>query len=285
MADVVVVGKGPAGVSAAVYVLRAGFSVSLVGKDEGALGKASRIENYYGFPAGVSGKELFRAGVDQAKALGAEVFDDEIVSAEFDGGFVFGSASSSYRGRAAVIACGVKRNSSTVPGLDKYEGRGVSRCAVCDGFFFRGKRVGVLGNGRYAASEASVLVPLASGVTVFTNGMGLSSPMPDGVAVDERVVDSLFGDGRLEGVVVAGGERIQLSGLFVALGTAGAGDFALKLGAVAEGSRIVVDEKCSTGVPGLFAAGDCTGGLLQIASAVHKGAVAGLEAVKYLKGL
>lgn len=284
--DAVIIGKGPAGVSASVYIQRSGFSSCLVGKDEGAMLKASKIENYYGFPDGISGKELFDLGIRQALSFGADIYSEEIISADFDGSyFVFKSGGNEFKGRAAVLACGVKRINPLLKNFSVFEGRGVSRCAVCDAFFFKGMPVGVLGSREYASSEASVLLPLASSVTVLSDGAEFESDMPEDVIMEKRKIKSLYGDDRLEGVVFEDGEKLELRGLFVAFGSAGAADFALKLGAFSENGRIFADDRCSTGIPGLFAAGDCTGRFLQIAGAVYEGAVAGSEAVKYIKSL
>ena len=144
--------------------------------------------------------------------------------------------------------------------------RGVSYCAVCDGFFFRGKDVAVLGKGEFANHEADALRPLAKSVTQIEGGLRALKGR-------EGLEELIFEDGRI----------LAVSGLFIAEGSAGSADLARKLGAFIEGNKIVVDENMATNIPGLFAAGDGTGGLMQVSKAVYEGSVAGLAAVKYLK--
>lgn len=284
MADVLILGYGPAGVSAALYVLRAGYKAVLVGKDPGALSKAHKIENYYGLAAPVSGADLAEIGKRQALALGAEVLEDEVLDLMFDGGeFVASGLKGVYKGRACVLATGSARKGGLIPGMAELEGRGVSYCAVCDAFFYRKKRVAVLGSGEYALHEAAELWNLAESVTVLTNGAAVTAGFPDKVRLETRKVRRVCGAERFEGVELEGGEVLDFDGLFVALGSASATDLARKAGAAFGGGRLVLGEAMQTTVPGLFAAGDCTGGVLQVAVAVGEGARAGLAVNAFLR--
>jgi len=154
---------------------------------------------------------------------------------------------------------------------------------VCDAFFYRGKDVAVLGGGEYALREVDHLQPVVGSVTVLTNGAAPSVAFESGLAVIQTPIASLYGTSVLEGVELSDGAKLPVSGLFVALGSAAAGDLARRLGAEVEGTRIVVDEAMKTAVAGLFAAGDCTGGLLQVATAVAEGAKAALSAIEFLR--
>ena len=145
----------------------------------------------------------------------------------------------------------------------------MSWCAVCDAFFYRGKDVAVLGSGAYALHEVQALLPVVKSVSLLTNGMPLTAEFPPEVTVYPQKVEAVLGEQVVTGVQLSDGQEVALSGVFVALGVAG--------------SRIVVDEKMQTAVPGLYAAGDCTGGLLQVAKAVYEGAQAGTEAAKALR--
>ena len=141
----------------------------------------------------------------------------------------------------------------------------------------------MLGAGDYALHEAAHLLPVAGGVTLFTNG----APVPEGMdprlsAVTDPLA-ALVGDEQLSAVRLAGGREVPVEGLFVALGSASAGDFARKLGAEVKNGSIVVDDSMQTAVPGLFAAGDCTGGLLQVSTAVGDGARAAMGVLRYLR--
>ena len=284
MADILILGYGPAGVSAALYGLRAGLDVLLVGKDAGALARAHMIENYYGLVKPLSGPELAETGKNQALALGAKIADDEVTDLFFDGSeFVAKGLSGEYRGKACIMATGSARKKQSLPGMAELEGHGVSYCAVCDAFFYRKKKVAVLGSGEYALHEVSELLPIVSSVTLLTNGNPTSATFPDTVTVEKRQITELLGEGTFQGVRYEDGTEEAFDGLFVALGSASASDLARKAGAAFDGANPVLGPDFQTTVPGLFAAGDCTGGTLQVSVAVGEGAVAGLAAIKYLR--
>ena len=280
MADVIILGCGPAGVSAALYTARAGLETLILGRTDGSLTKTDKIENYYGFPEPVSGKKLLENGAAQARRVGAKIVEDEAVGITYDGQFAVSTATETYRAPFAVVATGSQRQSPDLPGLEDFEGRGVSYCAVCDGFFYRKKKVAVLGAGDYALHEANELLPLAASVTILTNGVEPATDFPPEFEVVTKKIESLFGGDLLRGVRFEDGSELAVEGVFVALGVAGSVDFARKLGVETSGTSIVVDEHRQTNLPGLYAAGDCVGGLLQISKAVCDGAVAGTSVVK-----
>jgi len=159
----------------------------------------------------------------------------------------------------------------------------VSYCAACDAFFYRGKDVAVLGSGEYALHEVQALLPVVRSVTLLTNGAPLTADFPPEVTVCPQAVEAVLGETVVTGVQLSGGAQLPVSGVFVALGVAGSTALARKIGAAVDGNRIVVDARMQTTVPGLYAAGDCTGGLLQVAKAVYEGAQAGTEAAKALR--
>jgi thioredoxin reductase (NADPH) len=283
MANVVVIGSGPAGISAALYIRRAGFPVTVIHRGPGSLEKAEAIENYYGFSEPIEGLKLWENGVENAKRLGVEFAKDEVVGFAFEESLVVLTSKGRYPADGVVIATGSPRKTPPVKALGEFEGRGVSYCAACDGFFYRGKNVAVMGAGEYALHEAMELMPLAKSVTLLTSGGALAVALPEGLNVRTEKVEAVEGDDRLGAAVFEGGEKLPLDGLFIAYGVAGSADLARKIGAETEGNRIVVDENMATSVPGLYAAGDCTGGLLQVAKAVYEGAKAGTELIKYLR--
>ncbi|MDR1465688.1 MAG: NAD(P)/FAD-dependent oxidoreductase [Oscillospiraceae bacterium] len=284
--DALVVGFGPAGSSAALYLCRAGLRVTLVGKDYGALARAERIENYFGLPQPLSGKELAETGCRQAEALGASVLRDEVLAVGYEDRFVAALASGRELAASAVLlATGSSKAAPPIPGLAALEGKGVSFCAVCDGFLYRGRPVAVLGSWRYALHEMEELLPLAGSVALLTNGEELTFPAPDGVAVYTQPIGKLIGEEKLEGARLSDGTELSLAGLFVALGSASANDLARKLGAPLQGNAIRVDAEQRTVLPGLFAAGDCTGGMAQISLAAAEGAKAALAMIQYLRNL
>lgn len=285
MSGIIVIGCGPAGISAAVYAARAGAEVKIIGSKESALKKAHKIENYYGFSQPITGEYLFDEGVNQAKQLGIEVIENEVVGIGFGENMEYEvhTAEGKHSAKSIVIATGSQRATPPIKGIKELEGMGVSYCAVCDGFFFRGKDLAVLGNGRYAAHEAMELMPLANSVTILTNGRELEVDIPEGININRSGIDEIYGEGKVEGAVFKDGSQLAVSGLFVAVGVAGSGDLAKKLGIALDGNKIAINSNMETNVPGVYAAGDCTGGMLQIAKAVYEGAKAGSEAAKFLK--
>lgn len=284
MPSILIIGGGPAGLSAAIYAARAGLDVTVLYKDGGALGKTDKIENYFGFPEALSGAELLARGRAQAERLGAKLVQTEVIGFEYaERGFAVKTTDSRYTGDAAILATGAPRAVPPIAGIAEFEGRGVSYCAVCDAFFYRGKAVAVLGQGEYALEEARTLLPVTGSVTLLTNGSEPPAALPDGLAVDTRPVTAVEGADKVARIAFSEGDPLAVDGVFIAYGTAGSSDFARKLGAQLDGNKIKIDGDMATAVPGLFAAGDCTGGLLQVAKAVSDGAQAAMSAVKFVR--
>lgn len=282
----IVIGNGPAGISAALYLRRAGMDVTVLAKDGGALLKAEAIENYYGFEEAISGAELHRRGVEGAKRLGCEIREEEVFAINFEDTLVVQTDKSSYAADAVIMATGAARKTLPIKGLAGLEGSGVSYCAVCDAFFYRKKDVAVLGSGEYALHEAQILAQTSGNVTILTNGAEYTGgALPENIALDTRRIEAIEGETAVSGIRFADGEVLAVSGVFVAVGVASSADLARKIGAEVEGSRVVVDENGATNVPGLYAAGDCIGGLLQISTAVGEGAKAAMAAIRYLRGM
>ena len=284
MPEIVIIGSGPAGVSAALYAARAGAKTTVLTRGHGALDRAELIQNYYGFAEPISGAELERRGIEGAKAVGVEFVTTEAVGLTYTDRLTVETLAGDFPADAVILATGASRAAPRIPGLTGLEGHGVSFCATCDAFFYRGKDVAVLGSGEYALHEAQALLPVVKSVTLLTGGAPLTAQFPPEVAVRTEPVEAILGEERVTGVQLPGGETLEVSGVFVAQGVAGSTALARKLGAEVEGNRIVVDERMQTTLPGLYAAGDCTGGLLQVAKAVYEGAVAGTEAAKAVRG-
>lgn len=279
MANVIIIGGGPAGVSAGLYTLRGNVDTTIFTQGGSALIKAEKIENYYGFPEGIGGKELYDRGIDSVKRLGANVIEEEVTNVDYDGKFVVSTGKNEYRADALVIANGANRNVPRIKNIKEFEGRGVSYCAVCDAFFYRGKKTAVIGNGEYAIHEANTLKKVAESVVMLTDG----KEAPEYDNCDTRKIKSIEGNETVEKIVFEDGSEMAVDGVFIALGVAGGVDLARKLGAVVNGSYISVDENMLTNIPNLYAVGDCTGGLLQVAKAVCDGAKAGIDIIKKLK--
>ena len=213
--------------------------------------------------------------------LTQEELSEKIEIAE--NGFEVTTTNNTYKSRTVIIATGNKKNTPKIKGIKEFEGKGVSYCAICDGFFYRGKDVAVLGNGNYAISETNDLINLAKQITILTNGKEVPSIRAENIKVIPKEIREVRGEERVEEIEFEDNSKLKIDGIFIAEGTAGTKEFAKKLGILTNGDKIIINEKMETNIPGIYACGDCTGGLLQISKAVYEGATAGLEVIKYLK--
>lgn len=290
--DCIIIGSGPAGITASIYIKRAGFKVLIISKDESALDRTKKVENYYGFENAISGTELKENGIKQAKRLGVEILKKEVTGIKYEkngSGYEIVVANqlpnNRYIANNVIIATGVNRNRPNIKGIKEYEGKGISYCAVCDAAFYKNKDVAVLGSGQYANSEISELVPIANSVIMLTNG---EEPIEnrsseERIAVNDKIIKEFRGSNRIEEIEFQDNTKQRIQGIFIAQGTAGSLDFARKIGAKIENNHIIVNEKMETTIPNVYACGDCTGGILQISKAVYEGTVAGLEVIKKLR--
>lgn len=283
MSKIVIIGSGPAGVSASLYTSRAGIETTIITTGYSSLKKAELIENYYGFEQPITGEQLEKSGLEGAKRLGVEIINKEVVGIGFENSLVVNTEDGNIEADGVLIATGSSRVVPKIEGIEEFEGKGVSYCAVCDAFFYRGKDVVVLGNGKYAVHEANELLPVANSVTILTDGQEMQTEVPSNVKVITEKIKKLLGDDKISGVKFENDSEISTSGFFVAVGVAGSTALAKKIGALVEGNKIVVDENMATNIPGLFAAGDCTGGFLQVSTAVGEGAKAGMQLIKHVR--
>lgn len=282
MYDVIIIGSGPAGVSAAVYAKRGGANVLVISKDTGTLGKAKKIENYYGFK-NISGKDLYENGLKQLENLNIEFVKDEVVQLNYTSQFEVTTVNNIFQAKYVVLATGVSRNVPNIKGIKEFEGKGVSYCAICDAFFYRNKDVAVLGSGNYAIHEAEILKPVVKSVTLLTNSEKLVENRDIDLNVNERKVREVRGFEKVDEIVFEDDTAQNINGIFVAIGTASTNDLARKIGARVENNKIIVNDNLETTVPNLYACGDCTGGILQISKATYEGTKVGLEIVNKLK--
>ena len=290
MYDTIIIGSGPAGITASLYIKRAGFNVLVISKEESVLSKAEKIENYYGFAEPISGKELEENGLKQAKRLGVEILKREIISIKYaDNNYEVITANQSkhekYIARTVVLATGANRNIPNIKGIKEYEGRGISYCAICDAAFFRNKEVAVLGNGEYAIGEIEELLPVAKSVTMLTDGKEYieNRSISEKLRVNNKKVREFRGTNKIEEIEFEDNTKEKINGIFIAQGTASSLDFAKKIGARIENNYIIVNDQMETTVPNVYACGDCTGGILQISKAVYEGTKAGLAIINKLR--
>jgi len=282
MLDVIVVGGGPAGVSAAIYLKRFKLNVAIIMKDSGTLGKTDHIENYYGFVEPITGKELFENGINQAKRLEIPVYTEEVLGIDYFDTFTVKTTVGEHEAKAVLLATGANRSSLRVKGFNDFVGKGISFCAVCDGFIYRGKHIAIVGSGDFMLEELDVLRNFSDNITVFTDNQPLAEEIA-GVKVVTSKVTEIKGTEKIETIVTKDGDY-DVDVLFVAMGTPSAADFALRMGAFTDKNDIVVDKHLMTNIPGLFAAGDCIGGgWLQIVKAASDGSLAAFEINKYLR--
>ena len=287
MKNIIIIGSGPAGISAALYTVRAGIKTTVISKGMGALEKAESIENFYGVGA-VSGAELHQKGIESARSLGVEFIEDEIVGLNWLGQYEVEGKNGRYSADAVILATGSSRKAPKIKGITEFEAKGVSYCAVCDAFAARGTHSVVIGAGEYALHEAEALSGVADKITVLTNAQ-TDGRLDDsvftsrGFDVIDLPISEIRGENRVSSVIFENGQALNCSMVFVALGVAGSVELARKVGAYIENGRLMLDENMSLGLPGLYAAGDCTGGILQISKAVYEGTKAAFSAISFIK--
>ena len=295
MENIVIIGAGPAGISAALYAARGNMNPLVINNGIGALEKAEKIENYYGLEQPLSGKELYERGISQAEALGVRILDAEVLGISGFDTFTVKTTAGDFDTVSVILATGGKRSAPKIPGLKEFEGRGVSYCAVCDAFFYRGKEVAVVGNGEFALHEAEELRNVTQDVTIYTDGKEPEFSREHPIAVNTMKIQAIEGDDKVSGLLMQSDIAAQdaeapensfypADGVFVALGTAGSAEIARQMGAeITDKGNIKTEEEMATTIPGLFAAGDCTGGLLQVSKAVYEGSMAAISAGKYVR--
>ena len=282
MYDVIIVGAGPAGISASLYTIRRNLKTLIIYKEKSALEKSTKIENYYGFENGINGEELYKIGIRQAQNIGAEVIKDEVTNIKIDYlnekeyTFKVETLNNEFKAKSVILATGNKKNKPNIKNMDKYEGKGISYCAICDGFFYRNKNVAVIGNGDYAIAEAKDLQNIAKSITILTNGKKKPEFRAENININTKEIDQIEGENKVEEIDFVDNTKMKIDGIFIAQGVAGSTEFAKKIGAKINNDKIVVDENMETSIKGLFACGDCTGGLYQVSKAVYDGTKAGL---------
>ena len=278
--DIIVLGSGPAGLSAAVAARGRNKSVLVVGNrwQDSPLARAERVDNYLGLPA-LTGADLMERFTRHAEESGANLVSGKVISLMAWEGFHLTVGSELYEGSALILAPGVVRQAK-YPGEMEYLGRGVSYCATCDGMLYRGKEVAVIGKAADAPQEANYLQELGCRVT-YVSDKAPEHLRPDIPFVKAGRVEILGGK-TVEGVR-AGGLTLPCEGVFLLRPSMAPAE--LLPGLELEGNYIRTDRNMATSVPGVFAAGDCTGLPHQVSRAVGEGQVAGHRAAEYVDTL
>jgi thioredoxin reductase (NADPH) len=303
MKDLVIIGGGPAGLAAGLYAGRAKLDVLLLekGAPGGLAATTEGIENYPGFPEGVGGPDLMEKMLAQAQKFGLEVKSAAVESISWaNGHFQVKTEDEVYPGLAVILATGAEPELLHVPGETEFRGRGVSYCATCDGAFFRGKTVAVVGGGDAAVEEAVFLTRFAEKVYLIhrRGELRATKVVQQKAMVNPRiefiwhnVVEEIFGGKTVEGMQVKdvrSGEkrRLDVDGVFIYVGQKPASRLVKELVELDPRGYIITDENMQTSFPGLFAAGDVRKKLLrQVVTAVADGAVAAVAAEKYVEEL
>jgi len=298
---VVIIGSGPAGLTAALYTARANLNpVVLAGSQLGGqVAITYEVENYPGFPEGLGGPELVERFQKQAERFGARVVYESVVEVDFTHGspFTIKTDGNTYQAEAVIIATGASARRLGVPGEEEHIGRGVSYCATCDGFFFRGKDVVVVGGGDSALEEALFLTKFASRVRIIHRRDELRA----GPILQERarnnekisfiwntVVEEIFGEPVVKGVRVRNVktgevEELQTDGVFIFIGHDPNSSFFEGQLEMSNG-YVVTDRHMQTSVAGVFAAGEIQDPIYrQVATSVGQGAAAGMTCTRWLE--
>lgn len=275
--DIIVLGSGPAGLSAAVTARGRNKSVLVIGNrwQDSPLARAERVDNYLGMP-GMTGMEMLEAFQRHAQEMGVEMVTGKVLSIMEWEGFTLTVGSQLYQGSALILAPGVVRQAK-FPGEETYLGRGVSYCATCDGMLYRNKPVAVVGRSKDAPHEAAYLKSIGCQVVY------VAPKRPDQLEEDIPFIQAAKLAVKGEQTVTAleaDGADIPVNGVFILREAVAPGD--LLPGLTLEKGAIQVDRSMATSVPGVFAAGDATGAPLQVSKAVGEGLIAALSACEYL---
>ena len=300
--DVIIIGAGPAGLTAGIYAARSGLkTLILEEKSPGGMAATSPwIENYPGFPEGITGTDLTEKMLVQCRRFGAEIRDFEgAVELHLDkDSRTVRTDSSEYETKAVIIASGSKHKVLGVPGEERLRGRGVSYCAICDGYFFKGKKILVAGGGNCAAISALFLHNLASEVYLAHRRDQLRAEEAYVKELKRKEVKLLWntevkeirGDKMVESVILYDNkkeeiEELSVDGVFIFVGEAPNSEFAVKAGVSMDGKGYVLaDSSQQTNIPGVYAAGDVTScPVKQIGTAVGQAIIAATEAFGYVK--
>lgn len=290
--DVLIIGAGPAGIQAAIHAARKKVSVLLVGKLSNSALAGTEIENYFGLSGVTEGDVMLRAGMEQAESFGCEHIDANVVSSERNGDvFRFVTEDDEIiEAKAVVIATGIARKKLGVRGEKELFGKGVSYCASCDCNFYKGKVVAIVGDETEAAVSAELMTRYASKVYWVIGELKASANVAKkaedaGAEIVKGKVESINGDVRVSSMTVSGVDY-TVDGVFIELGAKSAADLAMDIDVMPEmDDSLKVDSRCATEVKGVFACGDVTGKPWQVAKAVGEGAVAGISAADYVKGV
>jgi len=308
MYDIIIVGAGPAGLTAGIYASRSRMKTLLLTSqiNPSLITTTDIVENFPGFPGGITGFELIERFTQQAKLFGLEIAEDDVVSLERDSRdsmdiWKVNTSSRSFEGFSLILATGSQYAHLNVPGEEKYTGKGVSYCATCDGPFYRDAHVAVVGGGNTAVQEALFLTRFASRVTIIhrRDRLRAAQVLQDRAVSHEKIsfewnsiVEEVTGGDTVEEVRIrdvkdpAKKKTLEVQGVFVFAGYIPNTAFARDVVACDESGYVIVDDQMRTSAKGVYACGDCTKKLLrQVITACGDGATAAFAAEQYIQDL
>lgn len=292
--DSIIIGAGPAGLNAGLYLRRYGSSCLVITNPEqpSQVDITPFVDNYIGIQD-VTGAELTKKMIEHAQKFGLEIIHEKVVDIKKEeNNFTVISEKGTYKGKTVVIATGAKHRKAEVKGESEFLGKGVSYCATCDGMFFKGRKVAVIGGGDSALTSAIFLKELDCDVTLVHRrsefraaDVYVEKVKSIGVKFElERTVSEITGNKMVEKIILDNGKEIEVSGVFVAIGEVPTAEIAKKIGVkITDSGFITTDKSQMTNIPGIFAAGDiCDNPLKQIITACADGAIAAFSIKKYL---
>ena len=298
--DVIILGGGPAGLSAAIYTARLRLKTLIIeGKRLGGRSWGPhKIENYPGFPKGITGTELIERFVTQAKKFGAEIKKETIVALlPLGGSQMVQTRRGVYDAKTVVIATGIQKKQLSVSGEVDFSGRGVSYCAICDAPFFKDKTVAVVGSGEEAVEDVLILTDFADKVYAIPGSKGYNRGI-DGIQglqdhekveiIDGVDLESISGSSTVEYVTLKGDgvSRLTVDGVFLIMESIPTSNILSSAGIQTDGgSCILVDKNQATNIGGVFAAGDCVCRGMQVITAAGEGGLAALSVLRYIKSM
>ena len=297
--DVLIIGAGPAGLSAAIYTSRTGLRTVVLEKKlaGGRMAMAHLIENYPGFPEAITGSKLANLMIEQVKNLGGEIRYEEVVSLQLNSvPKIIITKSKKYESSAVILATGTQRKKLLIPGEQEFIGRGVSYCAFCDAPFFKGKKVVVVGNNEETIEDVKMLSDIASDITIIPNSSEVEY-VKDSLSklnienkielIEDGRIHSIKGETTVEAVeveTITSKLLIPTSAVFISVGYVPTTELIRSSGVeVDDRGCVIVDRKQRTNLENVFAAGDCTCGGMQVATSIGEGAMASITTILSIK--
>ncbi|HIJ99157.1 TPA: NAD(P)/FAD-dependent oxidoreductase [archaeon] len=293
--DVIIAGAGPAGMQAAIYLGRANLKTMIIGyPNKSQLYKAHVVGNYYGVLTTITGPQLIENGLKAIKEYEVELLEAEVVNISQTEKKTFKVKThelKEYEGKTVIIATGRAYKMANIKNEEPLTGKGVHYCVPCDGYFYKNKKIAVIGRQNFAAEEALSMLSYTKDITIFSQGKEyeiapnlLESLKKNNIKMEKHKVVEFVGDKKADYMLTDKGEKLKYDGVFIAIGTAGAAAFANTLGLEIKNNAIVVNREGKTNLEGVWAAGDCTGAEPQLAVSAGEGCAAAMSIIKTLLG-